>query len=169
MPVAIAHCSFVNNTPAQPADTVTLQGGGLCIQGPSQDSSDNPMSQHGFLQQLSIQLTNTTVAGNVAAEGGGLWTAWPMIIEGCAFVNNTALVSVRFHTCHGDVAGRRQAGSHSGRCVAWACMCCVLRTLCVLCCNCWQATSTLSFYRASSCCCCCLLLSHSHTRCQPPT
>jgi hypothetical protein len=30
----------------------------------------------------------------MAAEGGGLWTAWPMIIEDCRFVNNYALVSV---------------------------------------------------------------------------
>lgn len=57
MPVAIRDCVFLNNTPAQPADTVTLQGGGLCIQGPAQDSADDPMSQHGFLQKLSIMMT----------------------------------------------------------------------------------------------------------------
>lgn len=94
LPITIDSCAFVNNTPAQPVDTITLQGGGLCIQGPAQDSADDPMSQHGFLQQLSIMLSNTTVEGNVAAEGGGLWTAWPMIIEHCSFFNNTAVVSV---------------------------------------------------------------------------
>lgn len=32
MPVSISNCAFVNNTPVQPADTLTLQGGGVCIQ-----------------------------------------------------------------------------------------------------------------------------------------
>jgi hypothetical protein len=94
MPVAITNCRFVDNIPVQPADTLTLQGGGVCIQGPAADSSDDPMSQHGFLQKLSIMMTKTEVSGNVAAEGGGLWTAWPMIIEDCAFHNNHAVVSV---------------------------------------------------------------------------
>jgi hypothetical protein len=95
LPVAISHCAFVNNRPAQPLDTIILQGGGVCIQGPAADSADDPMSQHGFLQQLSITLSNTSVEGNLAAEGGGLWTAWPMIVENCSFANNTAVVSVR--------------------------------------------------------------------------
>lgn len=94
MPVRISNCVFVNNTPAQPVDTLTLQGGGLCIQGPASDSTDDPMSQHGFLQKLSITMTRTQVDGNMAAEGGGLWTAWPMIIEDCSFRNNHAVVSV---------------------------------------------------------------------------
>lgn len=74
--------------------TVKLQGGGVCIQGPAQDSSDDVWSQHGFLQKLSIFMTRTQIEGNMAAEGGGLWTAWPMIIEDCIFANNHALVSV---------------------------------------------------------------------------
>jgi len=95
MPVAIGNSVFVNNTPAQPMDTLTLQGGGVCLQGPAADSADDPMSQHGFLQKLSITMTRTTIEGNHAAEGGGLWTAWPMIIEECSFKNNHAVVSVR--------------------------------------------------------------------------
>jgi hypothetical protein len=94
MPVAITRCRFIDNIPVQPADTLTLQGGGVCIQGPAADSSDDPMSQHGFLQKLDIKMTDTHVEGNVAAEGGGLWTAWPMIIENCTFHNNHAVVSV---------------------------------------------------------------------------
>lgn len=41
----------------------------------------------------------TRFEGNMAAEGGGLWTAWPMIIEDCRFMNNYALVSVRAFLC----------------------------------------------------------------------
>jgi hypothetical protein len=99
MPVRISNCVFVNNTPAQSVDTLTLQGGGLCIQGPASDSTDDPMSQHGFLQKLSITMTRTRVDGNMAAEGGGLWTAWPMIIEDCSFRNNHAVVSVSVSGC----------------------------------------------------------------------
>jgi hypothetical protein len=115
MPVAISNCVFVNNTPAQPVDTLTLQGGGVCIQGPAADSSDDPMSQHGFLQKLSITMTRTRVEGNMAAEGGGLWTAWPMIIESCRFMNNHAVVSVR---CDRAGAGR---GQDEGKMAAEGC------------------------------------------------
>lgn len=102
MPVAIGRSVFVNNTPAQPIDTLTLQGGGVCLQGPSADSADDPTSQHGFLQKLSITMTQTTIEGNRAAEGGGLWTAWPMIIEECTLKKNHAVVSVSVLICGGE-------------------------------------------------------------------
>lgn len=70
-----------------------LQGGGLLLQAPPRDSSDPP-AQHGFLQQLNILITDTVIEGNVAAEGGGLWSAWPFQMSNCTIRNNTAIAAV---------------------------------------------------------------------------
>jgi hypothetical protein len=70
-----------------------LLGGGVLIQGPAQDSSD-PSSQHGFLQMLDIHVSNSIIEGNAAAEGGGLWSAWPLRISNCSIWHNLATHAV---------------------------------------------------------------------------
>jgi hypothetical protein len=72
---------------------ISLRGGGMFLQAPDKDSVDQP-GQHGFLQQLSIVIQDTVIDGNVAAEGGGLWSAWPVQLNNCTIRNNKALAAV---------------------------------------------------------------------------
>jgi hypothetical protein len=74
---------------------LSLLGGGVLIQGPAQDSSD-PSAQHGFLQKLSIHVSSSVIAGNAAAEGGGLWSAWPVQMTNCTITGNLATHAVSF-------------------------------------------------------------------------
>eukprot|EP00775_Hariotina_reticulata_P009568 gene9568-9730_t len=88
-------CHFVNNIPSAASaknPTVTLQGGGIFLQAPAKDSLDPP-GQHGLLQQLNIVIQDTVIDGNVAAEGGGLWSAWPVQLNNCIIRNNKALAA----------------------------------------------------------------------------
>jgi hypothetical protein len=72
---------------------LSLLGGGVLIQGPAQDSLD-PAAQHGFLQKLSIHISSSVIAGNAAAEGGGLWSAWPLKMTNCSITSNLATHAV---------------------------------------------------------------------------
>ncbi|WIA36113.1 hypothetical protein OEZ86_007463 [Tetradesmus obliquus] len=93
MPVDISNCHFVGNRPAdmseQGAAQLSLLGGGIQIQGPAQDTSD-PAAQHGFLQRLDIHIKDCAIEGNAAAEGGGLWSAWPLRLSNVSISSNSA-------------------------------------------------------------------------------
>jgi hypothetical protein len=63
------------------------RGGGLTIAPPREDKAD---SDRGFLEVINITLLNTRIEGNRAIEGGGVWSAWPMLVVNATVRNNTA-------------------------------------------------------------------------------
>lgn len=75
-----------------------LQGGGIALEAPPEDRPDGGGAR-GFLQNLEVVISNTLLEGNVAVEGGGLWSAWPMHVINCTIRNNRAEASVRFTAC----------------------------------------------------------------------
>lgn len=103
------------------SQNVSVLGGGIQLQGPTVDTAD-PSNQHGFLQSLTIFISNTTIEGNIAAEGGGIWSAWPVQINNCTIRNNTAILAVSIIS---------KASSCQQHCwlLTWCYLCCVARQL----------------------------------------
>lgn len=66
-----------------------LKGGGITIEGPEEDRADGS-SDRGFLESLNIVLNNTLIQGNMAVEGGGVWSAWPMLLVNTTIRDNRA-------------------------------------------------------------------------------
>jgi hypothetical protein len=79
----------------------TSKGGGIAIVPPDEDRADGS-SDRGFLEQIKITIVNTLIEGNVAQEGGGMWSAWPMNVTNTTIRGNTAerAVSSRLPAIH---------------------------------------------------------------------
>jgi hypothetical protein len=71
----------------------TPKGGGIAIEAPAEDRADGS-SDRGFLEQINITIVNTLIEGNVAQEGGGVWSAWPMDIRNTIIRGNLAAKAV---------------------------------------------------------------------------
>jgi predicted outer membrane repeat protein len=85
----------------QPEGVHQLQGGGLLISLEINDQDTNPSQT---INNLKITLSNVTFVNNEAAEGGGLYTTWPMDITDCHFKANSASRAVSacclaIHSC----------------------------------------------------------------------
>ena len=85
--LSLLHCTHL----LQALGNLQLQGGGLKFTAPIDDSANG---QHGYLTSVSIAISNTVIAGNVAAEGGGVWSAWPFVMNNCSITDNVAAQSV---------------------------------------------------------------------------
>ena len=63
------------------------------IEAPSEDKADGS-SDRGFLETINITIADTLIEGNLAQEGGGVWSAWPMLMRNTTIRSNTALTAV---------------------------------------------------------------------------
>lgn len=91
----------------------TPKGGGVVIEAPLEDRADGS-SDRGFLEQVNITIVNTLIEGNVAQEGAGVWSAWPMAIRNTTIRRNTAERAVSNRARCAAVGD----GSHAGMCAA---------------------------------------------------
>lgn len=87
------------------------KGGGIAIQGPTDDRADGS-SDRGFLEFLNISISNSMIEGNVASEGGGVWSAWPMLVINTRVWGNTAQNAVSINKGQ----HRLSAGPHTAAC-----------------------------------------------------
>lgn len=78
----------------------TPMGGGIAIIAPDEDRADGS-SDRGFLEKINITIVNTLIEGNVAQEGGGLWSAWPMDVRNTTIRGNFAEKAVSKTTSSG--------------------------------------------------------------------
>jgi hypothetical protein len=77
----------------------------LTIAPPREDKAD---SDRGFLEVINITLMSTRIEGNRAVEGGGVWSAWPMLVVNTTVRNNTAEKAVSNADClRVDIRGLR--------------------------------------------------------------
>lgn len=82
------------------------KGGGLSLAPPREDKAD---SDRGFLEVINVTIVDTLIEGNVAVEGGGIWSAWPMHV-----VNTT----VRHNLAHKAVSTANQSATLSTDCLS---------------------------------------------------
>jgi hypothetical protein len=87
---------------------ILVQGGGIAFVGGPVPGPPGPWwipAQHvlpfGKLQNITFTIVNSTIQGNLAEEGGGVWSSWPVNIHNCSIVGNTALrvVSITAAAC----------------------------------------------------------------------
>ena len=69
-----------------------LQGGGLYFAPTDNDNPDD--ADFTYMKRLLVKVHDVQFINNSAAEGGGLWSLWPMNVTRCSFIGNIATRAV---------------------------------------------------------------------------